>query len=93
MRSGPLDSTQCPIWSDSGDGQKAPVMMGPVQTVRNLWWSATGHKAPAAPEVVLFDPGGQKAHDLDDPFFDDNIQIRMADVIAATGNRKTKNSY
>jgi len=68
-------------------------MIGPVQIVRNLWWAATGHKAPAALAAVLFDPGAQKAHDLDDPFVDDNVQIRMADVIAATGNRKIKNSY
>jgi len=44
-------------------------MIGPVQTVRNLWWVATGHKAPAALAIVLFDPCVQKPHDLDGPFF------------------------
>jgi hypothetical protein len=77
----------------SGERAKAPAMTGPVQTVRKLWLAATGHHEPAASKVVIFDPTARRAHDLDDPFFDDNIQIRMADVIAATGNKKCKNGY
>ncbi len=34
------------------------------------------------------DPAARRAHDLDDPFFDDNIQMRMADVIAGAGHKK-----
>jgi len=68
-------------------------MFGPVQTARKIWLAATGQHEPAAPEIVIHDPAVYRAHDLDDPFFDDNIQSRMADVIAATGNRKTKNVY
>jgi hypothetical protein len=68
-------------------------MTGPVQTVRNLWLAAIGHRAPPTPEVMLYDRAARGAHDLDDPFFDDNIQIRMAETIAATGNKKTKNSH
>ncbi len=68
-------------------------MTGTVQTVRNLWLAAIGHRTPPAPEAVLYDRAACGAHDFDDPFFDDNIQIRMAETIAATGNKKTKNSH
>ena len=68
-------------------------MTGAVQTVRNLWLAATGHKTPARPEVMRFDPAARRPHDLDDPFFDENVQIRIAEKIAATGNKKTKNGY
>ena len=59
---------------------------------RKFWAMIYGRKEPAAP-VVVHDPAAEKAHDLDDPFFDAKVQSRMAGVIAATGNRKTKNSY
>ena len=68
-------------------------MAGPVDTFRKIWLAATGQQEPASPEVVIHDPSARKAHDLDDPFFDDNVQSRMAEFIAATGNRKTKNTY
>ena len=68
-------------------------MTGAVQTVRNLWLAATGQKAPDAPEVMRFDRAARAPHDLDDPFFDENVQIRIAETIAATGNKKTKNGY
>lgn len=68
-------------------------MTGAVQTVRNLWLAATGRKAQALPEVMRFDPAARRPHNLDDPFFDENVQIRIAETIAATGNRKTKNGY
>jgi hypothetical protein len=68
-------------------------MTGTIETVRNLWLAATGRKQPAAPEVILFDDAAPNVHDLDDPFFDENVQMRVAEKIAATGNRKTKNSY
>jgi hypothetical protein len=34
------------------------------------------------PRVVLHDPAAQRAHDLDDPFFDGKVQTLMAEVIA-----------
>ncbi len=68
-------------------------MADPVETIRKIWLAATGHHEPAAPEVMIYDPAARKAHDLDDPFFEDNVQTRMAEFIAATGNRKTKNTY
>jgi hypothetical protein len=67
-------------------------MSGPVETVRKLWLVATGRSEPS-PEVVVYDQSHRWAHDLDDPFFDDNVQIRMGEKIAAIGNRKTKNRY
>jgi hypothetical protein len=71
------------------------AMTGAVRTVRNLWLAlaATGHKARAKPEVMRFNRAARQPHDLDDPFFDENVQIRIAETIAATGNKKTKNSY
>ena len=75
---------------------KAPAMAGPVHTmsqaVRNVWSAVTGQthsaRAPAAPVVILYDPAAQRPHDLDDPFFDDKVQARMADVIACAGHKK-----
>jgi hypothetical protein len=69
------------------------AITGAVQNVRNLWLAAIGHKAPNAPEVLRFDRAARAPHDLDDPFFDENVQIRIAETIAATGNKKTKNGY
>jgi hypothetical protein len=63
-----------------------------MQTVRKFW-SALRQNEPAAPKVVVHDPSGQRAHDLDDPFYDDKVQSRIGGVIAGTGNRKTKDSY
>ncbi len=72
-------------------------MAGPVatkaQTIQKLWSLVNGRKVPPAPEVVIHDPAAQQAHDLDDPFFDAKVRARMAGVIAATGNRKCKNSF
>jgi hypothetical protein len=72
---------------------KAPAMLGPIytmsQAVRSFWSAVTGHRPSARtpPAVMLHDPAAQRAHDLDDPFFDENVQIRMADVIAGAGHK------
>ena len=63
------------------------------QTVRNFWSAVRGQNEPAAPKVIVHDPAGQRAHDLDDPFYDEKVQTRIAGVIAGTGNRKCKDSY
>ena len=52
------------------------------QTVQNFWFAVTGHNTPANQKAVLHDPAAQRAHDLDDPFFDERVQMRVADVIA-----------
>ena len=65
---------------------------GPVhalaQKVRKLFSAAKGKIEPAAPAVIVHDPAAQRAHDLDDPFFDNNVQKRVADVIADAGRKK-----
>ncbi len=44
--------------------------------------------AAGLPEVIVHDPAAQRAHDLDDPFFDDKVQTRIGDVIAGAGHKK-----
>jgi hypothetical protein len=62
-----------------------------IQAVRNFWLAMTGQQSAGAappPEVIIHDPGAQRPHDLDDPFFDPKIQSRMADVIAGNAQKK-----
>ena len=61
--------------------------------LQNLWLRLIGPSAPepkAVPPVIVHDPQAQKAHDLDDPFFDPNVQSRIADVIAHAGQQQKK---
>jgi hypothetical protein len=64
-------------------------MAGLAHAFRNFWSRLTGPSAPApqAP-VVVHDPAAQRAHDLDDPFFDDKVQTRIGDVIAHAGQQQ-----
>ena len=65
-------------------------MAGPIrmmsQVIRLFWIAITGQKhsscETAAPAVVLHDSAAQRPHNLDDPFFDPKVQMRIADVIA-----------
>ncbi len=61
-----------------------------TQSVRSLWAKviAPGDRTPHTPEVIVHDPAKDRAHDLDDPFFDDKVQTRIADVIAHAGHKK-----
>jgi hypothetical protein len=62
-----------------------------TRTIRNLWAAMTGPPsaaAPAAPEVIVHDPDAQRPHDLDDPFFDQGVQSRIAAVIASNAEKK-----
>lgn len=70
-------------------------MPGPIdrlfQSLRQLWSSPASDAAPANPEhpeVIVHDPAAQGPHDLDDPFFDNRVQSRIADVIAHAGQKK-----
>ena len=63
-------------------------MAGLVQMLRKLWSALTGKSTPAPPAVIVHDPAAQRAHDLDDPFFDDKVQTRMADVISSAGHKE-----
>jgi hypothetical protein len=62
-----------------------------AQTVRGFWFAMTGHHSvhePASPEVVVHDPGAERPHDLDDPFYDPKVQARLAGVIASHATKK-----
>lgn len=50
--------------------------------LRNLWARLIAPSSPEAPPVIVHDPQANKAHDLDDPFFDPNVQTRIGDAIA-----------
>jgi hypothetical protein len=71
---------------------ETPDMAGLTQALQKLWAQLIGpsHPAPRTPmpPVVVHDPAAQRAHDLDDPFFDEKVQARMADVIAHAGEHK-----
>jgi hypothetical protein len=64
-------------------------MAGPLQLIsqsaRKFWSGLTGQNVPA---VVLHDPAAQQPRDLDDPFFDDKEQKRMANVISHARKEK-----
>jgi hypothetical protein len=38
---------------------------------------------------MIHDPAASRPHDLDDPFFDPNVQKRVADIIAGAARDKT----
>ena len=62
-----------------------------TQALRNLWFAMTGQQSAREappPEVMVHDPGAQRPHDLDDPFFDPKVQSRMAGVIADNAEKK-----
>ena len=40
--------------------------------------------------VLLHDPAASSPHDLDDPFFDPEVQSRMATMIAGAAQKKAK---
>lgn len=50
--------------------------------VRGLWSSPERKMSRKGPEVIVHDPESNQPHDLDDPFFDRDVQSRMAGVIA-----------
>jgi hypothetical protein len=61
-----------------------------AQTIRHFWFAMTGQgsvRVPASPEVIVHDPGAERPHDLDDPFFDPKVQSRMAGVIASNAKK------
>jgi hypothetical protein len=58
--------------------------------VRQLWGTFIARfTSRPAPEVILHDPAASRPHDLDDPFFDPNVQQRVADIIAGAARKKT----
>jgi hypothetical protein len=63
-----------------------------MSAIRKLWLALTGRtesaKEPVVPSVIIHDPAARGPHDLDDPFFDGEVQARVADVIAHSGQKK-----
>ena len=62
-----------------------------VQRIRDFWSAMIGGTSankPKPPEVIVHDPGAERPHDLDDPFFDPKVQSRMAGVIANNAAKK-----
>jgi hypothetical protein len=66
-------------------------MTGLAQRFRDLWFGVKGSSPPREPvaEVIVHDPEAQRPHDLDDPFFDPEVQSRMAGVIAENAKKKS----
>ncbi len=64
-------------------------MSGPFQSItramQRLFRSEPAK--PDLPPVIIHDPAAQRAHDLDDPFFDDQVQTRIGDVIAGSKHK------
>jgi hypothetical protein len=68
--------------------------------VRKFWSRLFGKKAPPsavnAQGFILHDPASQRPHDLDDPYFDSELQARTGKVIGSAirksrrGDSKTK---
>ena len=61
------------------------IMASLAQTIRHFWSAMTGQdsaRRAGSAEVIVHDPGAERPHDLDDPFFDPKVQSRMAGVIA-----------
>jgi hypothetical protein len=63
-------------------------MDGPAQWLRKIRSALNGESTLAPPAVIVHDPAALRAHDLDDPFFDDKVQTRMADVISSAGHKE-----
>jgi hypothetical protein len=62
-----------------------------AQAIRDFWFAVTGQppaREPMGPQVIVHDPDSQRPHDLDDPFFDPEVQSRMAGVIADNAANK-----
>ena len=64
-----------------------------ISSVRRVWSTLVGSGAPsvdasARAGVIVHDPASQKPHNLDDPFFDNKVQERMADVISSAAQKK-----
>ena len=61
--------------------------------VRQLWGTFIARfTSRPRPKVILHDPEALRPHDLDDPFFDPNVQRRAADIIAGAARKKPKDA-
>lgn len=60
-----------------------------TRILHRLRCSKVEHLPPSG--VLLHDPAALRPHDLDDPFFDSEVQRRLADVIAEAALKKKGN--
>ena len=59
--------------------------------MRRLWSAVAKRGQPPSPPadtVIVHDPAARRPHDLDDPFFSQRVQARVANVIADAANKK-----
>ncbi len=61
-----------------------------TRALRSMWAAIGGQKPPVrkTPELMLHDPASERPQDLDDPFIDGDVQLRMAQVIANSVEKK-----
>jgi hypothetical protein len=65
-----------------------------LTSLRTFWrsarrlWSTTEVPALPASGTLLHDPAASGPHDLDDPFFDPQVQERVSDIIASAARKK-----
>jgi hypothetical protein len=58
-------------------------------SLRKIWLTwRSGKPADNQPEVMLHDPASKGPHDLDDPFFDQQVQVRIAKAISEAAQKK-----
>jgi hypothetical protein len=56
------------------------------QAIRKYWFKLIGRKHHT--EVFLHDPGAERPHDLDYPFYDPKVQARVGDTISKARQEK-----
>jgi hypothetical protein len=57
---------------------------------RRLWGALVARfTSVPRPKVIFHDPEASRPHDLDDPFFDPDVQQRAAEIIAGAARKQT----
>jgi hypothetical protein len=64
-----------------------------INWARKAWSDVLGRKSTSVKGstragVVFHDPGSLKPRNLDDPFFDNKVQERIAEVISSAAQKK-----
>jgi hypothetical protein len=86
--SGPASKPTKPVQAKADQVKPRQTMS---QLVRGLWAAVAAPTRPPslpADTVVVHDPAAERPHDLDDPYFDQRAQARMANVIAESAKKK-----
>jgi len=57
--------------------------------VSRLWATLVARLKPRQPpDFLLHDPAASRPHDMDDPYFDEAVQRRVAAIIASSARKK-----